>query len=180
MPTACTRKPGINHTTEPTCCTLKHLTTNLRWVFNTDYKLPCLSSGFATPLMDDHLQDSPQQPPLPTSSEQCLLTLSSCLLSHFKEIKTNYGGIPLVTIKSNLYLHLYPFLFISKHLFHKYLVSTCYALHTALSVCTSVGNTTEKSPSLWNLHCNWRNVQETKTMLAEDSSGLSRRAVRDY
>ena len=74
------QKPGRNHTAEPTCCTLKHLTTILQWIFNSGFKLPCLSGEFAFPLMDDCFTISrlASTIPTPTSSELCHLTPSSC------------------------------------------------------------------------------------------------------
>lgn len=74
------QKPGRNHTAEPTCCTLKHLTTILQWILNPGFKLPCLSGEFAFPLMDDRFTPSrlASTIPTPTSSELCHLTSSSC------------------------------------------------------------------------------------------------------
>lgn len=80
MPTACSRKPENSHTTEPTCCTSRHLTTNLRWILNTGYKLPPSSlqqvcypfNGWPLHTFKTCLNN-----PLPTSSEQCLFPLRS-------------------------------------------------------------------------------------------------------
>lgn len=34
------RNAGVHHTTEPACCTLKCLTTDLKWILNNGVKLP--------------------------------------------------------------------------------------------------------------------------------------------
>ena len=88
------QKPGRNHIAEPTCCTLKHLTTILQWILNSGFKLPCLFGEFAFPLMDDRFTPSrlASTIPTPTSSELCHLTPSSLApVLRMREQKASWG-----------------------------------------------------------------------------------------